>query len=98
MPEMPASRLYVVLDYFDGPIEGVADFQGKPHYFVAEFDEERDSHTTRYQLSPLSAETIRSVLATHRAWIEKQHARRSIDIDNAWRQLQQHRDRLIEHD
>lgn len=26
-------RFYTVLDYYDGPRKGIADFQGKPHLY-----------------------------------------------------------------
>lgn len=31
-------RVYTVTDYHDGPRRGIADFNGKPHLFVSEFE------------------------------------------------------------
>ncbi|MFZ3194490.1 MAG: hypothetical protein WA154_14965 [Moraxellaceae bacterium] len=33
-------KVYVEIDWYDGPRSGVADVNGIPHYFVSFFDEE----------------------------------------------------------
>jgi len=35
-------EVHFVIDYWDGPREGVADYCGTPHYFRCVFDEKRD--------------------------------------------------------
>ena len=36
---MAFERVYSVLDYYDGPRAGIANFQGEPHYFICGWDE-----------------------------------------------------------
>lgn len=49
-------RVYGVVDYYDGVLDGVADYQGRPHAFV--LDGDADSLLPIYRLSPLSFETM----------------------------------------
>ena len=51
---MTAERVHGILGYYDGILDGVADFQGKPHAFVLEGD--MDAEAPRYRLKPLSAD------------------------------------------
>ena len=51
---MTAERIHGILGYYDGILDGVADFQGKPHAFVVEGD--TDAEAPRYRLKPLSAD------------------------------------------
>jgi hypothetical protein len=37
--------VYAIFDAYDGPIEGVADYQGIPHYFWRVFDKTNDDWT-----------------------------------------------------
>jgi hypothetical protein len=48
-------RVYGVVNYYDGVLDGVADYQGRPHAFV--LDGDADSPLPIYRLSPLSFET-----------------------------------------
>jgi hypothetical protein len=66
--------LFFVLDYFDGPIAGVASFQGLPHYFAALFDKVSDSYADNYHLTILSNETLRSVRAARECWRQRRRA------------------------
>jgi hypothetical protein len=46
--------VYTVSSVYERPLSGVADFEGEPHGFEAEFDRSRDEYTDRYQLRQLS--------------------------------------------
>jgi hypothetical protein len=35
---MTFEAVHAVWDYFDGPRTGLADYRGRPHYFVCKFD------------------------------------------------------------
>ena len=50
MPE----RVHTVDDYYDGPLTGIADFDGKPHRYTREFDEAADAHTDIFRLVAVS--------------------------------------------
>jgi hypothetical protein len=67
-------EVHLVLDYWDGPREGVADYGGTPHYFRAVFDEKRDEWTDVFILSPLDLDTYRMVIERHEIWQRWQQA------------------------
>jgi len=46
--------VHTVDDYFDQPLRGIADFDGKPHCYEREFDEVTDEYTDIYRLAPVS--------------------------------------------
>ena len=60
--------VHAVLDYFDGPIRGVADFQGHAHYFEAVFDEEADEWKDEYLLVGLQHDAFQWVLEDWAIW------------------------------
>jgi hypothetical protein len=62
-------RVYQISQYEDGPIAGVADLQGHPHFFEKEFDESIDGYLESYRLSPVAPET--ASLAAERKRIEE---------------------------
>src|SRR5215213_7772745 len=55
---MPTSeRVYTVIDYWDGPRQGVADFNGRPHLYRSVWRSDIDDwDPDRYFLFPISAE------------------------------------------
>jgi hypothetical protein len=48
-------RVYTVVDYYDGPRKGIADYKGKPHLYECMFDESKDNYSERFLLAPLDA-------------------------------------------
>ena len=48
-------QIHFVNDYRDEPRSGVADFNGKPHWFENIFDETLDDYSPFYWLTPLSS-------------------------------------------
>lgn len=54
---LDGEEVYFVIDYWDGPREGVADYCGTPHYFRGVFDEKRDVWSDVFILSPLDQDT-----------------------------------------
>lgn len=68
--ERPFERVYTVHDYYDGLRGGFADFGGMPHAYrsiwredLGEWDPEN-----RYELSPVSSETLELVLEDWEIW------------------------------
>jgi hypothetical protein len=45
---------FTVMDYYDGPRKGVANFRGQPHFYDCIFDERNDEYSDLYHLTPLS--------------------------------------------
>jgi hypothetical protein len=73
--ELPdREEVHLVLDYWDGPRKGVADYCGTLHYFRALFDEERDEWSDVFILSPLDLDTYNLVIEQHQIWQRWQKA------------------------
>lgn len=100
MTSLPRELLVFVLEYFDGPITGVAFFRGVPHYFDAEFDVASDSYTQRYRLTALSEKTMRTVFAARAAWRQELNAdnRVAAELRNDWIALKADMDKMIDRD
>ena len=47
-------EVFTVTDYYDGPRQGVANFNGKPHFYDCIFDESRDDYSDLYRLTPIT--------------------------------------------
>ena len=41
-------RVHTMTDYYDGPRQGVADYQGHPHAYHCEWSEDDDSYADTY--------------------------------------------------
>jgi hypothetical protein len=50
--------VFTVNEYFDGPRKGFANYQGSPHAYLSEWDEQTDDWKTVYLLSPISEEQL----------------------------------------
>lgn len=61
-------RVYTVLDYYDGPRKGVADFRGQPHLYECIFDESKGNYSESFLLTPLDAESFRFALEDWAIW------------------------------
>jgi hypothetical protein len=65
---MTYERVHTVWDYYDGPRSGIADFNGVPHHFVNEFDDDRDDYTDKYTLRPIDNATMRLIQKQWNIW------------------------------
>lgn len=75
-----AERVYTVVEFFDRPLAGAADFDGRAHWYRAVFDEGVDDYKPAYQLTPLpddilSAEVERGGIFSE--WLEAYGARQT---------------------
>jgi hypothetical protein len=66
--------VHLVIDYWDGPRQGVADYRGNPHYFRALFDEKRDEWSDVFILIPLDSDTYNLLTEQNRIWRRWQNA------------------------
>ena len=59
-----------ITNWWDGPVEGMASFDGRDCWFTAIFDEEADEYTSprRCELYELSAKEREQRWARHRHW------------------------------
>ena len=62
-------RVRTVTDYYDGPVRGIADFQGSPHLYEAEWDEQGEEYSSTFLLSPLSDDAVRLMLEDWDIWL-----------------------------
>jgi hypothetical protein len=70
-------RVYTFADYFDGPRSGVADFEGRPHFYDCIFSREADNFTNQFQLTPTSQEGLALALEDWAIWCRWQVAFRA---------------------
>ena len=60
-----AERVHAVWDYYDGPREGIADFQGKPHVFKCHFSEAADGWTDLFWLMEIDQQLFQLAIEQH---------------------------------
>lgn len=54
--------VWTLWGYCDGPREGVADYNGRPHVFVSEWNEEADDYGNAFLLKPIDDDTFQLVM------------------------------------
>jgi hypothetical protein len=69
---MSWEQVHTIYKFWDGPLQGIADFEGQPHMYEREFSKAEDEFTDRYWLSPIEPELMSLVLESssilHRWW------------------------------
>lgn len=71
---MTCERVYTVYDYYDGPRQGVADFQGHPHAYSCPWDTMAGDWAGFFRLKPLSAEEFGAVITDWEIWLRWRRA------------------------
>ncbi|QDZ29346.1 hypothetical protein [Noviherbaspirillum sp. UKPF54] len=66
---MKPERVLTVNDYYDGPRLGIAEVNGIPHIYEAEFDHSTDEYGDTYFVSPVSDELLALVLEDWAIWL-----------------------------
>jgi hypothetical protein len=66
--------VYTVNDYYDGPRLGVAEVDGVPHIYEAEFDHSSDEYGDTYFASPIDENLMALVLEDWEIWLRWQSA------------------------
>jgi hypothetical protein len=64
----------MVWDFYDGPRTGIADFEGRPHYFTCGWDVEGDDYGYLFALVPIDAETFALAQEQWSLWCEWERA------------------------
>jgi hypothetical protein len=62
--------VHTVWNYFDGPRTGLADFYGRPHHFVCNFDTGADNYSDVFTLAPVDNDTFALALREWAIWRE----------------------------
>lgn len=65
---MTRDRVLTVHDYYDGPRLGIAELDGVPHIYEAEFDHSGDEYGDTYFLSPIEPALLELVLEDWSIW------------------------------
>ena len=65
---MTFERVYSVMDYFDGPRGGVAEFFGRPHRYQCKWDKELDDRAESFILTPISNDILALELEQWALW------------------------------
>jgi hypothetical protein len=56
-------------DFYDGPRRGIADLDGRPHYYESEWDEFAHEYAITFRLSPVAADVFASAIESWRIWL-----------------------------
>jgi len=51
-------RVYSCVYFWDRPLSGAADFEGRPHWYKGEFDDAADDYRDAYALCPLPSDVF----------------------------------------
>ena len=68
MKESDFEKIYTITDWYDGAIEGIANFQGEPHYYKCNWDKDLDNYSDTYSLQKIDDETFRFALEDWEIW------------------------------
>ena len=66
---MKIDRVLTVNEYYDGPRLGIAELNGVPHIYEAEFDHSSDDYGDTYYLSPIEEDLLELVLEDWKIWL-----------------------------
>lgn len=66
---MAWERVYTVNNFYDGPRLGVADVDGVPHIYEAEFDHNLDEYGDTFLVSPVDQDLLALVLEDWEIWL-----------------------------
>lgn len=61
--------VFTVNDYYDGPRQGVANFNGKPHAYQSEFSDIEEEYTDRFLLMEIDGSTLSLVMESWEIWL-----------------------------
>jgi hypothetical protein len=67
-------RVFTVTDYYDGPRQGVANFNGEPHFYDCVFSDLNDGYSNLYRLTPISTEVFDLAMEDWEIWKRWEHA------------------------
>jgi hypothetical protein len=71
---MEFETVYTIDDWWDGPVSGLADYGGRPHAYLREFDTGADDWSPVFELWPVDKETLRLARERWAIWLRWQAA------------------------
>lgn len=60
--------VHTITDRYDGPVHGIADYRGRPHYFERQFDDDADEWSDVYWLTPIDDQTFALAMEAWKIW------------------------------
>jgi hypothetical protein len=64
----PLDTVHTMTDYYDGPLRGIANLRGRPHYYERQFDDDADEWSDIYWLTPINDETFALAMEAWQIW------------------------------
>jgi hypothetical protein len=61
-------RVYTMTEVDEIPREGIADFEGRPHFYVCEWNDGADRYASTFELSPVGPEVLALALEDWAIW------------------------------
>lgn len=61
-------RVFTVTDFYDGPRQGVANFNGTPHFYDCIFSYQEDGYSNSYRLTPISIQLFDFAMEDWAIW------------------------------
>ena len=61
-------EVFTVTDYYDGPRQGIANYQGQPHFYDCIFGGLKQDYSNLYRLTPVSQELLVLALEDWGIW------------------------------
>ena len=65
---MKYERVYTIIDWYDGPRLGVADYNGIPHVYKSAWDDKEDDWADYYYLKPIDKNSLSLILEEWEIW------------------------------
>lgn len=87
-------RVHFVLGYYDGVLEGVADYEAIPHHFIVEVESKDGDHG--YRVTPLSPEAFAMANESWEIWERPHRTQTSAPRDPLETQRQEELDARVQ--
>lgn len=76
-PSFDWEAVYTVNEYYDGPRRGFANYLGRPHAYLSEWNDDEDASQGTFLLSPISEEQLKLAIEDWTIWRRFSSARES---------------------
>jgi hypothetical protein len=68
MLEPGYERVHTMTDYYDGPRKGIADFEGRPHFYESEWDDRTAEYAITFRLTLVDPHLFELALESWSIW------------------------------
>lgn len=72
--ESEHQAVFTVTEYYDGPVKGIANFNGKPHFYECIYDPAKSEYSELFRLTPLDDRVLRLAMEDWEIWRRWEHA------------------------